>query len=174
MGILLRGLLTLLLGVSIFGAPSARAALNPISGDFGLQLGGVFQPEPTAQGPAFEGFPLYPFHPAKAHPDFKDYFVQVTPVSHKIFRIRAVGPAASPEACGHRQGRLLDALKEKLGSPKMETVEAPDFTIKILTVGDRSVTVKCSFLGGGSLELQYTDSKLKDLAEAEKIRKESR
>lgn len=171
MRIQLRVLLVLLLGMVLICPPFARAAENPISGDFGLKLGEVFQPEPTAPGPAFEGFPLYPFHPEKASPAFKDYFVQMTPTSHRIFRIRAVGPAASPEECAKQQGQLMEALKEKLGSPKMDTVEAPDFTIKILTIGDRTVTVKCSSLGGGSLEIQYTDSKLKDLAETEKIRK---
>jgi hypothetical protein len=174
MPILWRVLMAFLLGLPIFCGPPATAAENPISGDFGMQLGDVFKPGESPPGPVFEGFPLYPFQPGKENPAFKEYFVQMTPVSHRIFRIRATGPAENPAACSREQDRLLDALKDKLKASKMETVEAPDFTIKVLTVENRSVTVKCSALGGSSLEIQFTDNDLKSLAETEKIGQENR
>jgi hypothetical protein len=173
MPILMRVLMAFLLGMPFFCSPSARAAENHISGDFGMQLGEVFKPGESPPGPVFEGFPLYPFQPAKENPALREYFVQMTPVSHRIFRIRATGPAANPAACSRQQDQLLEALKDNLKTPKMETVEAPDFTIKVLTEGTRNVTVKCSALSGGSLEIQYTDNELKDMAETEKIGQES-
>jgi hypothetical protein len=107
-------------------------ALEKIEGAFGLKLGDVWHPKekPDSKYGGGEG---YKFTPAQPNSAFSDYLVWITPESHRIFKIMAIGVAPDGKTAEARCAGIAAVLNEKYGGG--------GFAQRV-TVEDRVVTVQ--------------------------------
>jgi hypothetical protein len=96
-----------------FGA--GVSAQGPIEGAFGQKLGAVFDPDDAAAPPVTESDPYvtrHRFTPVAPFKGLTDYFVDVSPTTHRIYCILASGTAEADSA--RQLTTLLDIiLREK-------------------------------------------------------------
>jgi hypothetical protein len=89
-------------------------AVEKIEGAFGLKLGDVWHPKekPDMKYGGGEG---YTFTPAQPNSAFSDYLVWITPESHRIFKIMAIGVAPDGKTAEARCAGIAAVLNEKYG-----------------------------------------------------------
>src|SRR5687768_2659483 len=101
----------LTLSLSVF-ACTAIGAEN-IEGAFGVKLGDVFAPK-KAPITGYD-FPAYEFTPEKPNSAFSTYLVFITPNTHRIFRIMALGLAPDAETALKQSKAIGAVLHQKYG-----------------------------------------------------------
>jgi len=148
----------LLLIAAVLSFGRATFAIDALDGAFGLRFGDVFSPgDSGAQGTVrtdeHARMPAYRFQPQAQNRHFTEYWVYVTPATHRIYRIVAVGRANNAALAESQQDAILTVARERyLG----------DFTIRERRVvqGTRSVSVRApTVLPDGSVlwQVAYTD-----------------
>ncbi len=154
----MKRILTLLATLAL---PISAFAIDPLDGAFGLRLGDVFTPNETnSQGTVrtdeHAHLPAYRFQPQVPNRNFTEYWVYVTPTTHRIFRIVAVGHANNTTLAESQQDAILAVARDKYYG---------DFSIhdRWIFQGTRSVTVRPpTVLADGSVlwQVAYTDHAL--------------
>lgn len=146
-----------------------------IIGAFGIQLGDYFDTTSAiGTGELEDGTPMYQFTPEKKFRSFDDYYVLITPKTHKIYGIWGIGTAENSQKCEKEQALIMDLLKKKYGVKEKESFFDPVTGAKNINQGNRDVTVKCSGFGDMSfvdmsINIRYYDRELKKLAEEERL-----
>ncbi len=145
-----------------------------ITSAFGLKLGDVFEPsQAIGTSSLTDGTPMYRFLPTKKFRSFEDYYVMITPKTHRICSIWGIGPVENTGKCEKEQAVIIELLAKKYGQPEGEGFFDSIYGAKRIDHGNRDITVKCSGFVDSSIEIRYTDRELKELAENERIEKES-
>ena len=166
---------------SVLLAPvsTALSAEEKITGAFGLKLGQILSSqmiETSELAFTYKGDDTYSFSPEKEFRSFSTYMVKITPKTRKIYSISAEGNIRSASACGKEQALIMAIIKKKYGEVnELSSLLSSLISwaeIKIITQGNRrSVGTRCSI--SDTLEIVYSDLKLADLAENERIELES-
>ncbi len=146
-----------------------------IMGAFGVQLGDYFDPSSAiGTGELTDGTPMYKFDPKKKFRSFNEYYVLITPKTHKIYGIWGIGTVGNSQKCEKEQALIMDLLQKKYGVQENEVPFDPLTGAKNIDQGNRDVTVKCSgFVDMSfvdmSINIRYYDRELKKLAEKERL-----
>lgn len=157
-----------LLSLTIVTAMSATAA-EKIQGAFGIKLGDVF--DPTGKN-ALEIGPVvgYRFFPTNAFRSFTNYYVEITPISHRIWRISACGYPPEGRSCAEEKQLIFHILKAKYAARDLYLGdEDMRVTIGSISTGDRTVRVACvEKYEGGAISIAYDDMAILALCEKER------
>ena len=168
---------------SVLLAPvsTSLSAEEKITGAFGVKLGQILSSQMIKTSElAFtdEGDDTYSFSPDKKFRSFSTYMIKITPKTRKIYSISAEGKIYSDPTCEEEQALIMAIIKKKyeevnelssLLSGLLSWAE-----LQIITQGNRrSVGTICRELSSDTLTIMYSDSKLAELAENERIELES-
>lgn len=162
--------------VSSIIAPTAPAtAVEPLIGAFGVRLGQTFSPdEAIGSGELTDKTPMYEFAPASPFRSFKRYYVLITPKTHKVYSIWAIGSVESVAEGKKEQAVVMKLLQDKYGpSERQGMIDALGDVVRI-DKGDRYVLTKLTGFVDVSIDLRYYDRSLEKLAEPERLEIESR
>jgi hypothetical protein len=100
----------------------AAFAADKIEGAFGMKLGDTFDPSSAIRIlEGKDGIPSYQFNPTNVFRSFKNYFVMVTPKTHQIYSIWAVGKIDDLRAGKEEQAKVMELIRKQFG--KNETDE---------------------------------------------------
>jgi len=143
---------------AVLAFPFICQAVDPLDGAFGLRFGDVFTPnENTPRGTVrtdeYARTQAFRFQPAAPNRLFQEYWVFITPTSHRIYRIVAVGKANNIQLAESQQEAVLTVAREKYYG---------DFSIhdRWVIQGTRSVSVRppTTLADGSALwQVAYTD-----------------
>ena len=150
-------------------ACSLAQAQEQICSAFGKRLGDTFDPTKSTEANALDdGMPLYSFSPENKFRTFSHYYVSITPKTHKICAIWALGTIENKHKCEKEQDLLMAILGEKYGEPdKNKPYNFRDS--EIITQGDRAIITRCDGYRDVMITLQYIDRPLWEIAEKERI-----
>ena len=174
---------------SVLLAPvsTSLSAAEKITGAFGVKLGQTLDSQPVdrispnqtallklgqkldyqfIQGKRSKIKYTYIFYPNKRFRSFSNYIFSITPKTRKIYSISAEGKIRSDSACEKERALIMALLTKKYG-------EKNPYGPFISQGSNRWVATKCSGLFDVTLSIKYWDSKLKELAENERIELES-
>ncbi|HVU06915.1 MAG TPA: hypothetical protein VHG89_00060 [Verrucomicrobiae bacterium] len=141
----------------------ATFAADKIEGAFGMKLGDTFDPSSAIRIlEGKDGIPSYQFNTTNAFRSFKNYFVMVTPKTHQIYSIWAVGKIGDLQAGKEEQAKVMELLRKQFGND-----EAP--TDMEIHQGNRLVATKLVGNVDVTIAILYTDSDLKALADKERL-----
>lgn len=154
---------------------SPALAEEKIKGAFGMLLGESFDLEESiGKGSLTDGTPMYQFKPKIAFRSFSEYFVLVTPKSHKVYAIWGIGDIKNSATCKKEQKLLMAILKDKYGENKENDLFSSLYDREIISQDDRYVMTKCDGYTDVTIEIRYEDKKYAQLAENERIELESK
>lgn len=145
-----------------------------ISGLMGMNLGNIFHPKDSPDnGKLQSGETLYAFSPAKKFREFDEYYVLITPVTHKIYQIW-IRKAFKNSAKAHDEQKIcLDIMKDRF---KPKEVKDELFSLdsgKVMSFDNGEIYSKVIIgFGENTLEFRCVDNELSKLAEKEKISSE--
>lgn len=151
------------------------SAVEPIEEAFGLRIGAEFVP---AEGPEaytiLNGIRAYYFAPESPSPFFTLYLTQITPITHLVHTVIAIGPGPDLPTCLQRRADLMPDLRERYGTsfnfePPAGPVYEKDYEIILQADQKRGVGVTCGGNADVILQIIYVDDVLSDLAELERL-----
>lgn len=158
----------------VLGIASSAEAEDKITGAFGIKLGQVFDPsDAIGKGSLTDGTPMYKFTPKKKFRSFSNYYVLITPKTHKVYAIWGIGNMENDPSCKKEQALVMAILQKKYGKVEKDQLFSSLYDIKQINQGNRYVLTKCSGFSDVSLDIRYKDKKLETLAENERILLES-
>ena len=142
----------------------AAFAADKIEGAFGMKFGDTFDTS-SAIGiiEGKNGIRNYQFNTTNVFRPFKNYFVMVTPKTHKIYSIWAVGKIGDLQAGKKEQLEIMELLGKQFGNNE---VSSTDFEIH---QGNRIVATKLVGNIDVTIAILYSDSDLKKLADEEEL-----
>jgi hypothetical protein len=142
----------------------ATFAADKIEGAFGMKLGDTFDPSSAISVLEGKGGtpPSYQFNATNKFRSFKNYFVMVTPKTHRIYTIWAVGKIGDLQAGKEEQAKVMELLRKQFGNDETST----DMKIQ---QGNRLVATKLTGNTDVIIAIIYTDSDLKVLADKERL-----
>ncbi len=145
-----------------------------ISGAFGIGFGCKFNPDLSiAQYSLTDGTPMYLFHPINKFRSFDRYFVLITPKTHQVYSIWAVGDIENTEIGKKEQAVIVTLLEGKYGKREENNLVNNLYDAVIVRQNDRDIMVKVSgVFGDHTIDVRYYDNKIKALAEKERIEME--
>lgn len=159
-----------LMAAFVLSISSSVIAEEKITGAFGIELGQNFNPrEAIGKGSLTDGTPMYQFSPKKKFRSFSTYYVLLTPKTHKVYSIWAIGNTENDPSCKKEQALLMAILQKKYGKVEQDQLFSSLYDIKQIDQGNRYVLTKCSGFGDVSLDIRYKDKKLEEQAEKERI-----
>jgi hypothetical protein len=97
----------------------------------------------------------------------------LTPKTQRIYAIWGIGQVENTPSCKKEQALIMAILQKKYGKLKKRGLTSSFQYIKSIDRGNRNVLTKCSGFSNVTLEVRYTDKKLKEVAENERILIES-
>ncbi len=156
----------ILVGWIAFGIASAVGA-EKIEGAFGQRFGEVFDVTTASRSFLTDGTPAFPFSTTNRFRSFEHYYLLVTPITHKIYSICAVGTYPSLEAAREEQAAIMELLTQKYGKENKEAFLSTLSTVRLIENDNRSVMTKVTGLTGArlfALEIRYYDGKLVKVA----------
>lgn len=154
---------------------SVARAVEPIEEAFGLRIGAEFVP---AEGPnaytTLNGARAYYFAPEAPSPLFTLYLAQITPITHLVHTIIAIGPGPDLPTCLEQRANLMPDLRERYGKsfnfePPAGPAYEKDYEIILQADQKRGVGVTCGGNADVILQIIYVDDVLSDLAELERV-----
>lgn len=150
------------------------AQVERIDGAFGKKLGDVFDTSSAVGGPKLaDATPTYLFSPTNGFRSFKQYFVVVTPTTHKIYSIWGVGNVETVESGKKEQTVIMELLKQKYGAEANIGMLDAMGDVKRISQGSRYVLTKLTGFADVTIEIRYYDSDLEKLAEKERLAAET-
>ena len=148
---------------------------DDINGAFGKKLGDTFDlAYATGRSALTDGTPMYQFTPDKPFRSFRNYYVLITPSSHKIYAIWGIGPAGNTETGKKEQALVMQILTEKYGSEDEPGIADAFGDAKHITKGSRTVYTKITGFTDTTIEIRYIDADLTALAERERLASEAK
>lgn len=159
--------------IGLGGIPPALSA-ESVHGAFGMVLGAPFTPtEDPHTFTTLNGSRAYFFKPSQPSRVLDRYLVEVTPLTHRIHTIIAVGPKEDIESCEKDRSALLAHLTGKHGAsfkwrPAQALPAEGYYDIILQADQKRGIGVTCSGIGAITLQVIYVDDELSDLAEQER------
>jgi len=154
----------------LFSISFNSTAEEKITSAFGLKLGDNFDiTSSIGESSLTDGTPLYLFEASKKFRSFANYYVMVTPKTRKIYSIWGIGQIDNTPSCKKEQALVMAILQKKYGKPEKGGLTSSFRDIKNIDQGNRNVLTKCTGFSDVSIEIRYTDTKLKDAAENERI-----
>ena len=172
----------LILASVLFASVStALSAEEEITGAFGIKLGQILSWQMIRDSElAFtHGIDnMYSFYPEKKFRSFSFYSIAITPKTRRIYNIFASGDMDDDSTCEKEQALIMAILKQKYGevdklSSALASLDPHYINPQIIEQGDRKVGTVCSRLPDVDLSISYSDSRLSELAENERIELES-
>ena len=155
--------------------PDGARAVEPIEEAFGLRIGAEFVPgdDPDAYT-TLNGVRAYYFTPAMPSPFFTLYLTQITPITHLVHTVIAIGPGPDLQTCLEHRAHLMPDLRERYGmsfsfEPPAGPVYERDYEIILQADQKRGVGVTCGGNADIILQIIYVDDVLSDLAELERL-----
>jgi hypothetical protein len=145
--------------IAMFLSVAAFAA-DKIEGAFGMKLGDTFDTN-SAIGMLKESEGTYQFSTTNEFRSFKNYFVKITPKTHKIYCIFTAEKTGDLQAGKKELAVVRELLKKQFGNE--ETLD--DAKIQ---QGNRYVATKLVGNVDVTIAILFADSELKTLAEKEK------
>lgn len=153
--------------------PSQYAlAEEPIQRAFEQTLGAVFDPAGSTQSSGNAEAVLFWYPPPVKAPELTEFYVMVTPVTYRIYRIYATGRAADQPSCIDTEHALFAAVAKKYngelygGDMRQVTGEEAYFLAQSKT--HRMIHVGCQNVGGKvKLEMVYIDETVQNESKAE-------
>jgi hypothetical protein len=172
------------LSITILAAFISVGTYTAFAGDtiedaFGKSLGAVFDPGSSlGTSKLTNGTVLYQFaRNESAFPGFRafdTYYVMLTPSSHKIYSILGVGSVTNKEAGVVQQVVIMELLRFKYGNELKQADIGTTGDVQRIDQGSRHAISRLTDAAGGKIELQFLDSDLEKLAQAEKLATESK
>lgn len=144
--------------------------VDGINEAFGKKLGSVFNPASAiGEGALTNGTRMYQFTPTKSFRSFTKYYVLITPKTHQIYSIWAIGEVTNTETGKKEQDLIMELLTKKYGASEKQGIFDTMRDSKIITHGTRSVSTKISGIIDATLDIRYTDHDLDKIAEKERL-----
>ncbi len=169
-----------LLALLAFSAmPLDAGAVEPIEEAFGLRIGAEFVP---TDGPeaytTLNGSRAYYFAPESPSPLFTLYLAQITPITHLVHTVIAIGPGPDLSTCLQHRADLMPDLRQRYGKsfnfePPAGPAYEKDYEIILQADQKRGVGVTCGGHVDVILQIIYVDDVLSDLAELERLQLQS-
>ncbi len=170
----LKMLPVILLASCLLVAETAPAQ-EKINSAFGMTLGAVFDPANAIGTAALtDGTPMYQFNASMPFRSFTEYYVLITPKTHKIYGIWGIGAIENDPTCKKEQELLLAMLEQKYGKKEKDDLLSAFYDFRMISQGNRSVVTKCSGFMDVTIEVRYKDTTLEKLADSERISLESK
>ncbi len=145
-------------------------AEEKIVGAFGLDLGSEYDVKKAiGKSSLTDGTPMYQFSPKIKFRSFENYYVLITPKTHKIYSIWGIGKVDNVEKGKKEQALIMTILEKKYGKPEKEGFMSSMMDSSMITHGDRYVMVKLSGFTDVTIDIRYYDRKLTEMAEKERI-----
>lgn len=166
---------TVLVLLALAAASGNGRAVEPIEEAFGLGIGTEFAPADSPESyTTLNGVRAYYFTPATPSPLFTLYLAQITPITHLVHTVIAIGPGPDLKTCLEHRADLMPNLRERYGeSFSFEPPEGPvyerDYEIILQADQKRGVGVTCGGNADVILQIIYVDDVLSDLAELERL-----
>jgi len=155
----------------------AQDKTEKIEGAFGLKLGDTFDIKTLGAKaiPSSGGSLMYNFTPTNPMRSFTRYGVVLTPKTHRIAGITAMGDYDDKAGAQKEQAVVLALLTKKYGAQDKAQIEDQLDSNKRIVQGKRMIMM---FIDAGvnkaRLTISYADETLFNLAEKERIELESR
>lgn len=165
--------------LSLFGGIRTASTIERIQEAFGMRLGMEFSPTDNPRSyTTLNGERAYFFTPVSPARSFDYYMVQITPVTHQIYTIIAVGKSGDVQTCRKVRAAMMGPLMETYGpSTKLGPVRGFEFEIdyEVILQPDtrRGVAIVCGGIAPIILQMLYVDNALAQLADQERLRLES-
>lgn len=147
-----------------------------ISGAFGITFGCKFNPDfSIGQGSLKDGTPMYMFQPVNKFRSFNQYFVMITPKTHLVYSIWAIGNIKNTETGKKEQAVIVSLLEQKYGKQEENNLVPNLYDAVLIRQSDRDIMVKVSgVFNDHTIDIRYFDNEIKALAEKERIEIESK
>lgn len=161
----------LLIAVLLLWAPAYAENAPQITGAFGVEFGDVFHPtEQTETADLTDGTTGYKFTPKKGFREFSDFYVLITPKTHKVYSIWAVAKLRGIEQARHEREVVFKILNEKYG-PDDLGVEVEELApMAAFSKADSLVFANIEGdASSGRLQLSYSNGTLRKTAAAERL-----
>ena len=160
----------------IFGfiCVSAKCQTNRITGAFGFTLGAKLDGQMAPASKTTDGEPMYEIVPKNAHEYFNEYYVMVTPATHQIYCIWAIGPEMDVPKAKIQEDVVFNALTNKYGRGEEQGIIDTFSDQKHIDQGNRAVFVNVTGLTTGQLNLKYIDADLQKKARDVEVELESK
>ena len=151
----------LVLGVYVLFLSGNVLAGKKIEGAFGVKLGQKFDIS-SAIGQIESSYKetAYEFNSSNKFKSFNRYYVYVTPLSHRVFRIYATGDGYTHDECDEEASVVHSLLKDKY-----KFAQSENFSVSsggTLKAGNVDVGVSCLmenlYERGVNLNIRYTDN----------------
>ena len=160
--------------LKLFAATSALSA-DKIEGAFGKKLGDQFDPSTAiGTGKLTDGTPMYRFSPTNEFRAFTDYFVLITPKTHRIWCIWAQGSTENTDTGKKEQDLVMLILKDKYGEPKKQRAIDRLGDVKVIDQGNRCITTKLTGIAKVTFDVRYMDLLHSEQADKEHLQEEAR
>jgi hypothetical protein len=150
-------------------------APNQISEAFGMKLGDIFDPaNATGTGTLTNGTPEYDITPVSPFRSFTDYYILITPLTHKIYAIEAQGNFDNSDMAKKEQAVIMQLLTDKYGPVADQEPDEIMDNGQHISQGHRLVLTSVKGFTTATLLIQYIDTDLAGLAEKERIKTEAK
>lgn len=127
-------------GAMLLLIAAAVCAGDGIGGDFGFRLGDSYETGDALRRDVGEdGSVSYLARELFKHGFFEEVYVEITPVTHRIYRITARGPALVPEQCAAQQQRMRKHLEASHAGAGYYALDDGDMFYS----GPRLATLEC-------------------------------
>ncbi len=154
----------LLLLACCLAVRTARA-IDQIGGAFGPKFGEMFEPTAAPVGDRF-GMNIfdgaYEFKPDRPNAAFSNYFVWISPTSHRIYRIAAVGVTSDFERRKQARTKIVAVLRAKYSDEPAESGQISQYH-KFISVDDFTQKGAEPF----GLLVDYRDQDIADVSQTE-------
>jgi len=169
----LRTFVVVIACISFIGL-NARAA-DKIQGAFGKNLGETFDPSSAITTSKMgDGTTMYEFSPTTGFRSFHNYYLLITPTSHRIYGILGTGRVQNLEAGEKEQAVIMSILQKKYGNESDPGLLGSMSTQRRIDEGKRYIITQITGFSEILLEIQYYDTDLQKLAETERIAAETK
>lgn len=138
---------------TLFGQDDENASKG-IEGAFGIKLGQVFDPS-SALGVKDMAGPYYRFKPVGPVAPLNEYFLRITPKTHKVYEIEASWKFRDKAAGINAFSALSSTLEKKYGP--LEMASEDNHLFRVRKSDDKILMLTMSDANEGTLQVQYTD-----------------
>jgi len=167
---------SLTIGIACLLPPfaSQRAqAEEPIQRAFGQTLRAVFDPATSTQSSGDTEAVIFWYPDPAKIPELTEFYVEVTPVTYRVYGINAAGAAPDKPACTDSVHGLFGIVAEKYNGEKyggdMRQVKGEETYFLTQSTTHRMIHVGCEdFNGQVKLKMAYIDEMLRDEAKSER------